>query len=201
MRGNAAFAAAVLALLATPLWADDWTRELEDRADRNRLAGAAQWIRGDSGKWNDEPRLQAAPALEKKPPKLSLDDWCDQLLQSEVQFKSGEDVWLFFRSRQLDDNDRMWIERVARRGDQFEVVACEAVWQGKYFKNFTGYHVLGVNLGKLAPGRYDAKWTIQPLTFRKFDRPPPLAAAWPLEASPQEQEPVVLDVTIEVAGP
>jgi hypothetical protein len=108
-----------------------------------------------------------------------------------------------FRSRQLDDNDRMWIERIERRGNRIEIVACEAVWQGRYSKNFTWYNVMAVKLGRLEPGRYEAKWTIKPLAFKKFDRPGPLAEAWPQDEQPAEEKPVELSVafTVDAAAP
>jgi hypothetical protein len=197
-----------IAILITPLSGEDtardgnhWTRELKDRADRGKLHDAAHQVRGDSGKWNDEARLQSAPALEKRPPKQSLDDWCDRLLETDATLTSSDNTWLVFRSRQLDDNDRVWIERIERRGNQFEVVASEAIWRGKYFRNFTYYNVLAVNLGKLPPGRYEVKWIIKPLAFDKFDRPGPPAEAWPEDERPAVAAPVMLSARIEVEPP
>jgi hypothetical protein len=201
--------AVAVAFFVTPLAGQDSvrsqresTRELKDRADRGKLHDAAQMVRGDSGKWNDDPILQIV-SLEKMPPKMSLDDWCDRLRETEIQLTSDEDVWLVFRSRQLNDNDRIWIERIARRGSQIEVFAGEAVWQGRYFKNFTYYNVLAVNLGKLDPGRYEAHWTIKPLAFNKFDRPGPLTEAWPQDERPAEEKIVELTAaaTISAAAP
>ncbi len=77
--------------------------------------------------------------------------------------------WLIFRTEQLDDYDRIWSERIERRGKQITVVANLAKWQGKYFRNFTYYQVIVVNLGKLEPGQYETKWVMQPLEFTKFD--------------------------------
>jgi hypothetical protein len=200
----------LLAVLIAPLDAQDtpaeartgrdWVLELKDRARRSRLHDAAQQVRGDSGKWNDEPRLQPAPGPEIKPAGLALDDWCDRLLQSNEQPAGNQEVWLFFRGRQLDDNDRMWIERIERRGNQFEIVACEAAWQGRYFRNFTYFHVIGVNLGKLEPGRYEARWTIKPLAFGAFDRPGPPAEAWPEDERPRGEKPAEYTATWTV-GP
>jgi hypothetical protein len=44
-----------------------------------------------------------------------------------------------------------------------------AAWRGKYQKNFTQYHVFGVNFGKLEPGEYEAVCVIAPAAFTKFD--------------------------------
>jgi hypothetical protein len=82
---------------------------------------------------------------------------------------SDDDNWLLFKTRQLDDNDRAWIDRVERKGNQFTVVLNQAIWQGRYLKTFTYYNVYGVNLGRLPPGRYEAKWIVKPLTFREFE--------------------------------
>jgi len=60
-----------------------------------------------------------------------------------------DDNCLIFQTRQLDDNDRVWVESVERQGNEFTIVMKEAIWQGYYYKTFTGYEVLVVNLGKL----------------------------------------------------
>ena len=148
---------------------ETWTKVLKDRSKRGTLHDAHQKVRGDSGKWNDEPLLLHAPPLGKKPAKLPLDDWADGLREETVKVTQGEDNWLLFKTRQLDDNDRVWIERIERRGNQFTVTLSEATWQGRYLKTFTYYNVFGVNLGKLPPGNYEATWVIKPLEFREFE--------------------------------
>ena len=148
---------------------DSWSKVLKDRTKRGTLHDAIQKVRGDTGKWNDDPRLQHAPPITRKPPKMPLDDWADQLQESNKRVPSNDDNWLLFKTRQLDDNDRVWIERIERDGDQFTIVLSEAIWQGRYLKTFTYYNVFGVNLGKLPPGTYTAKWVVKPLEFRAFE--------------------------------
>jgi hypothetical protein len=197
---------------------DTWTKTLADRSERGKLHAAFQNVRGDSGKWRDEPALQHAPPIEQKPPKLALDDWADKLLEKEpvtddrsdmrpIAVTAADDNWLIFRTRQLDDNDRLWIERVERKGNQFTVVLSEAIWQGRYFKTFTYYGVFGVNLGKLEPGKYEVKWIVQPLAFKQFDgdgRPTRQIEGgralenWPKDESPAEKKPVELRTTFTV---
>jgi hypothetical protein len=200
--------------LAAPLLAeepagDSWTRSLKDRTERGTLQDAFQNVRGDSGKWRDEPILQHAPPLAQKPPKLPLDDWADQLLEkADFATTANDDNWLFFRTRQLDDNDRLWIERIERKGNQFTVVLSEAIWQGRYFKTFTYYGVFGVNLGKLPPGKYEAKWVVQPLSFKQFEgdgRPSRQVDGrpvdnWPKDERPAEKKPVELKTTFTVGA-
>ncbi|MCI0682978.1 MAG: hypothetical protein L0Y71_12830 [Gemmataceae bacterium] len=169
MRTISALIIVAPALVSLPLFAEDWTKESKDRAQRAALHGSAQQVRGDSGKWNDAPLLQHAPPIGQKPAKMSLDAWADQLLKRKVDLTDKDDHWLIFRTEQLDDNDRVWVERIERRGQKITVVANQAKWQGKYFRNFTYYQVIGVNLGKLEPGNYEAKWLIQPLVFARFD--------------------------------
>ena len=198
--------------LAAPLLAeepvgDSWSRALKDRAERGKLHEAFQHVRGDSGKWRDEPILQHAPPIDQKPPKLPLDDWADQLLEKEdLAVTASDDNWLIFRTRQLDDNDRLWIERIERKGNEFTVVLSEAIWQGKYFKTFTYYGVFGVNLGKLPPGKYEAKWIVQPLAFKQFEgdgrptrqidnRP---VDNWPKDEHSAEKKPVELKLAFTV---
>jgi len=147
-----------------------WTKSLEDRSQRGTLHDSFQKVRGDSGKWNDDPRLQHAPPIAQKPPKMSLDDWADLLQRTRLApTTSSDDNWLLFKTRQLDDNDRVWISEIRREGNAFTVVLDQAIWQGRYFKTFTYYNVLGVNLGKLPPGQYEAKWIVRPLVFKQFD--------------------------------
>lgn len=138
------------------------------RPDRG-IQAAREVVRGDSGKWNDAPILQVIPPLSKKPREVNLDTWADTLLETPAIPKADEDVWLLFRSRQLDDNDRIWVEKVERRGTEITVTMREAIWQGNYFKTFTYYGVLAVNLGSLPAGTYTVKWVVEPLVFSKFD--------------------------------
>ena len=165
---NRALIVAALAILSVPL-CEEWTRESKDRAKRTALHDNAQLVRGDSGKWNDDALLQHAPPIEQKPAKMSLDVWADQLLKKKTELTEKDNNWLIFRTDQLDDNDRVWVERIERRGQQITVVANQAKWQGKYFRNFTCYEVIALNLGKLEPGKYEVKWIIQPLVFATFD--------------------------------
>lgn len=138
------------------------------RPDRG-VQAAREVVRGDSGKWNDAPILQVIPPLSKKPRGLNLDHWADTLLENPAIPKAEEEVWLLFRSRQLDDNDRIWVEKVEREGTEITVTMREAIWQGNYFKTFTYYGVLAVNLGTLPAGAYTVKWVVEPLAFSKFD--------------------------------
>jgi hypothetical protein len=192
---------ATLGILSLPLSAQDWTRESKDRTKRSALHDAAQLVRGDSGKWNDEARLQHAPPIAQKPPKTSLDAWADLLLKKKIDVTDKDDNWLVFRTEQLDDNDRVWVERIERRGQQITVVANLAKWQGKYFRNFTYYQVIGLNVGKLPPGKYEAKWILQPLVFNKFDGDgKAFQENWPRDERPAPKKPSELRVTFTVVG-
>lgn len=184
---------------------DTWSKTLKDRSKRGTLQDAFQRVRGDSGKWNDEPRLQHAPSIKQKPPKLSLDDWADQLEERSFDGKSSGENWLLFKTRQLDDNDRVWLEQIERQGNQFTIVLNQAIWQGRYQKTFTYYNVYEVNLGKLPPGQYEAKWVIKPLTFREFEgdgRPRGQRAEnWSKNEKPTDKKPAELSVKFTVSPP
>ncbi|MDA1052715.1 MAG: hypothetical protein O3C40_19855 [Planctomycetota bacterium] len=202
MRKVAALLVVSVAVVSVPLLAQDhsWTKVLKDRTKRDTLHDGFLKVRGDSGKWNDEPRLQHAPPMQQKPADVSLDDWADQLLAKEFKQSRGDDHWLLFRTQQLDDNDRVWIERIERRENRFTVVVSQAVWQGRYSKNFTYYNVYGVNLGKLEPGKYQANWNTKTLVFSNFDgtgRPPD---NWPKDERVADQEPSESSVSFTVVA-
>lgn len=188
---------------------DSWTRAISGPAERGKLFDAFQNVRGDSGKWSDAATIVVAPALVKQPAGTKLDDWFDTLVEAEdAPRPAGGEVSLLLRTRQLDDNDRLWIERIERQGNKFTVVLNEAVWQGKYFKTFTFYHVYGVNLGRLAPGEYEAQWIVQPRSFAKFDgdgRPAEYVNNrqidhWPIDDAPAKKPPTTLQVKFRVAA-
>src|SRR5262245_34989315 len=186
-------------VVSLPLCAQDWTKESRDRAKRTALHDSAQLVRGDSGKWNDDALLQHAPPIGQKPAKVSLDAWADQLLKTKIELTDKDANWLIFRTEQLDDNDSVRVERSERRGQQITVVANLAKWQGKYFKNFTYYQVIGLNLGKLEPGKYEVKWIIQPLAFTRFDGDgKPLESNWPKDERPTAAKPTPLRLTFGV---
>lgn len=175
----------------------------ESPPDRG-VQAAREMVRGDSGKWNDVPILQVIPPLSKKPPGTNLDTWGDQLLENPAEATAGEESWLLFRTRQLDDNDRVWVEKVERKGSEITVTMREAIWQGNYFKTFTYYGVLAVNLGKLPAGDYTVKWVVEPLVFTKFDNDGrPFAKNgrpqnWPADPKPGTEGPVILPAKLTV---
>lgn len=176
-----------------------WTRELKDRAKRDGLHDGSQMVRGDSGKWRDEPQLQHAPPIGQKPAKMSLDDWADHLLERDFQLTPNDDHWLIFRTKQLDDNDRVWVERIERRENKLTVVVHQAKWQGRYQKTFTYYPVIAVNLGKLEPGKYDVQWTLKPHSFLKFEGDGKPTNNWPKDERPADLKPTELSLTFSVA--
>lgn len=191
----------VFTIFSLAVYADDWTKDSKDRAKRTALHDSVQLIRGDSGKWNDEAQLLHAPPIGQKPPKLSLDAWTDQVLKKKFNATEKDDQWLIFRTEQLDDNDRVWIERIERRGKQITSFANLAKWQGRYFRNFTFYQVIAVNLGKLEPGQYEATWILQPLEFTKFDGDgKALDASFPKDERPANKKATELRVTFSVSG-
>lgn len=180
---------------------DSWTRKLKDRAERGKLHDQLQIVRGDSGKWNDEARLQLAPSMQRKPASLSFDNWADLLAKEKIKLTAAEDAWLIFRTRQLDDSDRVWVEKIERRGNQFLIEMNQATWQGNYVKNFTYYTAFGVNLGKLPPGEYEAKWIVQPLVFRQFDDAPDPKDKWPKDERPGAAKPAEFLEKFTVVAP
>ena len=133
---------------------------------------------------------------------MKLDDWADELTEKKPQTKAIDDNWLLFRTRQLDDNDRVWIEKIERSGNAFTITMHEAIWQGNYFKTFTWYEVTAVNLGKLPPGDYTVKWIVKPLTFKQLEKPREAQnnyqTNWPTDEKPGERKTVELKTTFSV---
>src|SRR5262245_8927410 len=188
------------AIVSLPLCAQDWTKEAKDPTKRAALHDSAQRVRGDSGKWNDDAGIFHVPPAPAKSTKVSLDAWVDQQAKKKPQMTDKDEHWLVLRSEQLDDNDRIWIERIERHGRQITIVARQAKWQGKYFRNFTYYQVIGINLGKLGPGKYDVKWVTQPMVFTKFDGDgKALDSNWPMDGRPADKKPTEQLITITVS--
>lgn len=173
-------------------------KTLQRRSQRGSLADRRERVRGDSGKWNDEATLQHAPPLERKPEGKSLDDWSEDLAVTPAVTTERDDNWLLFRTRQLDDNDRFWIERIERRGRTFTVECGEAIWQGQYSKTFTYYEVLGVNLGALPAGGYRVRWVVKPLVFERFEDPGQAKDNWPRDERPGGDEATEFDLPFVV---
>ncbi len=178
-------------------------KAVKDRAQRGTLSDQRQLVRGDTGKWNDAATLQHAPPLAKKPQGVSLDDWSEQLAENEPQTTAADDNWLIFRTRQLDDNDRVWIEKIERSGNEFTITMHEAFWRGNYFKTFTYYEVSAVNLGKLPPGDYSVKWIVKPLTFKQLEKPREAQnnyqTNWPVDDQPGSGKAVELKTAFSVS--
>lgn len=177
-------------------------KAVRDRAQRGTLSDQRQFVRGDTGKWSDAAMLQHAPPLVQKPQGLLLDEWAEQLAEKKTATTAGDDNWLIFRSRQLDDNDRMWIEKIERRGNEFTVTMHEAIWQGNYFKTFTYFEVTAVNFGRLPPGDYTVKWLVKPLTFKQLEKPAQPNRDnkdnWPTDEQPASGKPVELHAVFSV---
>jgi hypothetical protein len=177
-------------------------KTVKEPAARGTLSDRREFVRGDTGKWNDRATLQHAPPLERKPQGLSLDEWAEQLAEQKSEGTVADEHWLIFRSRQLDDNDRVWIERIERRANEFTITMNEATWKNRYFKSFTYYEVTAVNLGRLPRGHYTVKWVVRPLTFKQLEKPPQPNRDnkdnWPLDAQPGEGTPSELKTTFSV---
>lgn len=177
-------------------------KAVKDRAERGTLSDQRQLVRGDTGKWNDSATLQHAPPLAQKPQGMSLDDWADELAEKKTQTTAADDNWLIFRTRQLDDNDRVWIEKIERNGNAFTITMHEAIWQGNYFKTFTYYEVDAVNLGKLPAGDYTVQWIVKPLTFKQLEKPREAQnnyqTNWPTDDQPGTAKPVELKIAFSV---
>lgn len=177
-----------------------WTRALEDRTKRGTLHDQLQNVRGDTGKWSDAPWLRRLPPIEQKPDNLALDDWAARVRAQDVRLTADDDNWLLFGTQQLDDNDRVWVESIERQGNAFTVVANQAIWQGNYRKNFTYHALLGINLGRLEPGDYEARWVLKPLEFNRFEDPGTPRDNWPKDERDAQAEPTEMKVAFTIVA-
>lgn len=182
---------------------DTWSKALKSKTERGSLEVRSVNVRGDTGKWRDDALLQAAPAYAENSGKSSLDDWADQLLESKLSPSASGDTWLIFRTRQYDDNDRAWVEKIERSGNRFKVEMSQAIWKGKYWKSFTYYRLMAVNLGKLPAGAYQIEWNIQPLIFTAFEDPKSIQTSASKDEQPgklKEGEKLKFDLAFKVSG-
>ena len=190
---------ACLFLLFTGLLhAQEVLKSVKDRSQRGTLSDQRQLVRGDTGKWNDAALLLHSP----KPAGNSLDDWMDELTDKKPAVTAADESWLLFRTRQLDDNDRVWIEKIERSGNAFTITMHEAIWQGNYFKTFTYYEVDAVNLGKLPAGDYTVTWLVKPLIFKQLEKPREAQnnyqTNWPVDDQLGVKKPLELKTTFVV---
>lgn len=187
------------ALMAEEAGTGTVLRELKDRSGRGSLSDQRQIVRGDTGKWSDAGSLLHVPS---KPKDMPLDEFMDGQAGKPSAATAGDENWLLFRTRQLDDNDRVWVEKIERKGNEFIVTMHEAVWQGNYFKTFTYHEVGAVNLGKLPPGEYTATWIVKPLTFKQLEKPREAInnhqTNWPVDDQPGKGQAVQIKTAFSV---
>lgn len=179
---------------------DPPTRTLTDRTQRGTLHDAALMVRGDSGRWSDAEVWVHAPPPKPTSAGLALDDCVEQWSSQAFESTAADGQWLLLRTKQLNDNDRVWVERIERRGNRITVQVNQATWRGKYQKNFTYYQVFGVNLGRLEPGTYQAVCVISPSTFTTFTGTGKPQDNWPKDELPADRKPLELSLTLTV-GP
>lgn len=177
----------------------DEIKSIDSPSERGTIEDKSERIRGDSGKWRDDARLQVAPSPDPDAP--SFDDWADGLPDDPGSFEAGKEVWLIYRTEQLDDNDRVWVESVKRdlENGKITVVFARATWQGNYRKNFTWYSATGVNLGPLPAGNYEVEWIEKLFEFRQFDDPAKRQDAWPADLS-EPGESTSIGVSFRIGG-
>ncbi len=177
-------------------------KQIKDRSQRGTLSDQRQIVRGDTGKWNDMAMLLHAPSPAERPQGMALDDWIDELGGQQAALTADQENWLLFRTRQLDDSDRVWIEKIERSGNAFTITMHEAIWQGNYSKTFTYYEVDAVNLGRLPPGDYTVTWIVKPLVFKQLEKPREAQrdyqTNWPADDQPGSAKPVEIKIVFSV---
>ena len=168
-------------------------RQLKGTDDRGTLRDAGQKVRGGKSTKRDE--LQHSHPLKPRH-KKALDATFENLKESDFQLTTNDDNWLLFRSKQVNDNDIEWIERIEQQGDTFTITMNRAIWDGAdYAKNITYHNVFGVNLGKLPAGKYTVKWMINTSSFATFDE-----RRLPKVLKKSQSKSVVLSATFSVVA-
>jgi beta-lactamase regulating signal transducer with metallopeptidase domain/Leucine-rich repeat (LRR) protein len=166
-------------------------KQVKSPKDRGTLHDAYQ--HNAAGKPTKRDELQVAPPIDKLSIDVDLETLFEVLKQKRIRFSSSGNTWLLFRSKQLDDNDVEWIERVERSGNEFTVTLRRAIWDGPYKKNITFHDLFGINLGKLPAGKYTVKWIIRRSRFLEFDK-----HRWPKGEKPAK--PVELNTSFRVVA-
>jgi hypothetical protein len=129
------------------------------------LGDVGETVRGVVSK-KDELIVVPGPRLETQPPS----QWFSSALKAENHLTADKETWLLFRSMQVNDKDRMHIERIEREGNAFVVTMNRAIWQGDYYRNVMFHEVHGVALGKLPAGKYTVRWILRETSFMEFDK-------------------------------
>jgi hypothetical protein len=132
------------------------------------LSQVHESVRPSGGATSEKDQLIVVPG--PKPKEQAPSQWFGSGLKAGNDPTADQDTWLLFRSKQLNDNDRMWIERVERADDTFTVTMSRAIWLGRYAANETFHEVHGVNLGKLPAGKYTVKWIVRESGFEEFGK-------------------------------
>ena len=150
-----------------------WAGPIQEPKKREPLHDVLQEVRGKRSKQDQLWVVPGGPHILRMSKEGNLSVWLDTLaFKQQVALMADKDTWLLFRSKQLNDNDRVWIESIDRskvgRG-RIEVVCRRAVWNGRATENATYHPVFGVNLGRLAAGTYEATWVVRECSFREFD--------------------------------
>jgi hypothetical protein len=132
------------------------------------LSHVHEYVRPSSGVTSKEDQLIVVPG--PKPKERTPSQWFNSGLKADNDLAADQEAWLLFRSKQLSDFDRMWVERVERADDTFTVTMSRAIWLGPYAANATFHEVHGVNLGKLPAGKYTVKWIVRESGYEEFGK-------------------------------
>lgn len=150
-------------------------KQVKSPEDRGKLSDAVMKINGERNK-ADAVVVAAGP--KPKPGVKSLSAWYYQTRKGN-ELADDRETWVLFRSKQMNDNDRMWVHSIKREDNTFTITMQRKIWSGEYFENLTFHKVHGINLGKLAVGKYAVNWVIGNTGFKEFDKqgwPKPLPA-------------------------
>ena len=153
-----------------------WVKTADTPKDRAGMYAVVERVDGGKGAM-DKDLLHHAPPLSAKPAGKSLEEWFTILLFSNIRLNPDDEKFLFFCSRQVNDKDLMWIERIERDGNHFTIHMKRAIWQGVYHANVLYHSVYAVNLGRLPESRYTVEWIVEPLEFTQLDKD-----GWPADA-------------------
>jgi hypothetical protein len=116
--------------------------------------------------------MQLAPSIEWKDKSQTLAEWSKTLGVKNFQLTETDEAWLLLRGVPLRPGaDRISIDRIERSGNRITVSGSTATLASPYKKAAYFVPHLGINLGKLPAGKYEATWRNTAMQYKRGEKP------------------------------